>query len=354
MSRPTIRALTPEHLVDLLRDPEDRFREFGRENRTVLRKLLGRARREVSSYVPTTWLEGAAGVLARVYGDHPYVRELEGLARSASVGLEELYLANIAYDITSVAGATGLIGCTGMVHGGGDSQPPMIARNMDWVFPTGIGAHSCVFRFVDDHGSYLSVGFPGVTGVISALSSHGFALTVNQAFHCGLPSFTSLPVPWLTRLVMDSATSYASARRVLATTAAATSSYLLLAGSRPGEAARVVSHGSSDDVLAVGKDRYAVVANHDPDEDFDVCDGEDGDSYARHRALEKRAAGVGAGDIRAARLALSRWPVSHASTVHQMVLVPASGELHLRCPHRGQRGYAVHKLERESHATDGP
>lgn len=341
----TVLPTTPEFIIDLRLAPQDRWTDFGTENRKVIRKLLMRARKEASEVAFFGLITAGFGLLSRFYSDHPYIRELEGFADAVGVPIEDLYVANLAYDVASQVSAFHAIGCTSMVNGGDDSTSPMIARNMDWVFPTGVGEHSCLFRFVDEHGSYLSVGFPGVTGVVSAISSHGFALTVNQAPHTSLPSFRSLPMLWLTRLAMDEGTSFASAKRILTTTPAATSSYLMLAGTKPGDAARILSRGSSDEVMKVGRGRYAVVSNHEPGEEegYEI-DDQVGDSYFRYLALEERGALVAAGDIDGAKKALSKWPVFHGDTVHQMVLVPGTGELHLKCPHRGEHEYSVYRV----------
>lgn len=344
---------TPVISIDLRLDPEARWADFGHEYRFIIRKLLKRTRKEaLETYGPLR--VGAAevglGSMSRVYGGHEYVRELQGLSAAAGVSLRDLYLANITYDVASYFMPPGQpIGCTGMIHGGPPS--PMISRNMDWVFPKGVGAQSMVFRFFDDHGEYLSVGFPGVTGVVSAISSHGFALTVNQAPHASSASFPakaldslrSLPTLWLTRLAMDAGDSFDAALDVITTTPAAASCYLLLAGREPDEAVRIISRGTSDDVMRVGKEHYAVVANHEPGEEQEY-ESEEGDSYERYLALEKAGGRVASGDVAAAKTALSKWPVCHADTVHQMIMLPATGELHLRCPHRGQRTYSRYSV----------
>lgn len=336
----------PIHTIDLTLAPEDRFRAFGIENRATIRKLMARTRREAEKLGPASILETLLGAVSRLYRGHEYVRELEGLADAVGTDVESLYVINLAYDVASVTHNftnryNALIGCTGMIHAG--PPHPMIARNMDWTFPTKVGEDSCIFRFVRGEHAYLSVGFPGVTGVVSGLSNAGFALTVNQAPHTSLPSL-ALPMLWLTRTVMDQATSFKSARRILASNAAATSAYLLLAGRDPGEAVRIVSRGKSDDVLVLSPGEYAVAANHEPGDEEDN-DYEEGDSFHRYCALDARGAKVSGADVASARKALSRWPVFNGDTVHQMVLTPGRGELHLRCPHRNERSYTRYTLE---------
>lgn len=333
---------TPEHIIDIRLDPEDRWRDFGREHRSVIRELLARTEREAPTLVPVRAFKAAFKMLARLNSNHSYLRELQGLANAVGVGVEVLYLANVAYDFASVNHAyTNAIGCTSMVHSG--PPAPMISRNMDWGFPSGVGEYSCLFRFVSDKGEYLSVGFPGVTGVVSAISSRGFALTVNQAPHESLPSFRSLPLLWLTRAAMDEGISFRTAKKIITSTRASTSAYILLAGNKPGEAARIISRGSSDDVSTVRAGKFAVVANHEPGEE-EKYESEEGDSYHRFLELKRRGSNVAAHDVAAAKVALSRWPVFHRDTVHQMVMCPANGELHLKCAHRGERKYSLHTV----------
>ena len=89
--------------------------------------------------------------------------------------------------------------------------------------------------------------------------------------------------------------------------------------------------------------KFAVVANHEPGEE-EKYESEEGDSYHRFLELKRRGSNVAAHDVAAAKVALSRWPVFHRDTVHQMVMCPANGELHLKCAHRGERKYSLHTV----------
>ncbi|MBM4369243.1 MAG: hypothetical protein FJ102_23730, partial [Deltaproteobacteria bacterium] len=179
-----------EFTIDLALSPSERFREFGACHRKVLQRILPRARKELLADLPSYlgFLEGVisriadslSAVLRSANRDHPYVQEIEGLAEAAEVDVNDLYLANIIYDITAKYGLAGWVGCTGFVHGG--PPHPLIARNMDWDIPEGIGEHSLVLRYKARGHEFVTVGFPGVTGVISGLSSCGYAITVNQKF----------------------------------------------------------------------------------------------------------------------------------------------------------------------------
>jgi hypothetical protein len=336
-------------VIDLRAAPEDRWREVGREHAKVIQKLLRRARRELEarSLLPPSvqsLIEASLDALRRFHASHEYVRELDGYADAAGVDVHDLYLGNITYDFTLVADAVSdaladayhefrrlfSFGCTGFVHGG--PPAPLIARNMDWTFPKGIGDHTLIFRFVKGSRSFLSVGFPGVTGVISGLSSAGFAITVNQAplqaHMLSATQLVSLPVLWLTRHVFDESTSYRSATRRLLTTASSTPAFFLVAGRKAGEAMLVQSTGRHDVVTKVPSGQRMAIANHFITKDRDE-DGDE-DSIARLRAMRRRAANLARADIVLARGTLARPPVKNADTVQRIVLAPSEGQMFLR------------------------
>lgn len=126
----------PEFIVDLTKDPEDRFEEIG--------KIYGKSLRVLLKRTESAMLSGCNALVAPMLkkalkmacefvrdslGEHEYMQELEGLSRHAKVDVNDLVFANIVYDLTAAFKIPG-IGCTGFVHGGPDN--PLIARAMDW------------------------------------------------------------------------------------------------------------------------------------------------------------------------------------------------------------------------------
>lgn len=337
---------TPEFVVDLQLEPSKRFAEIAEVYAKDLKRLLRSTRKELLADLPfglRRMVEGAVDAVGAFFvsylGDHPYVAELMGFAEVSGIDPEDLYLANIVYDLTAGFSLGGLVGCTGFVHGG--PPAPLISRAMDWNVPSGIGKHSIVMRYRAKDHEFLSVGFPGITGVVSGISSRGFAVTVNQKFADGwsMPNY-ALPVLWLVRDVLERGKSYGSATRLLGEQTAASPAFYLMCGSEEGQACLVESDGSSDDVTHVPAGHIQAVSNHSPflEPPDDI---EEGSSEDRLRAMTQRAARIARADVGRARAALKEWPVFHADTVHQMVLVPATGELVLRCPHRGETAYAT-------------
>jgi hypothetical protein len=359
LGRPALaRRKTPmtarEFTIDLTLPPSERFREFGACHRKLLQRILPRARKELLADLPgyLAFLEGVisgiadslSAFLRSANRDHPYVQEIEGLAEAAEVDANDLYLANIIYDITAKYGILGWVGCTGFVHGG--PPHPLIARNMDWDIPKGIGEHSLVLRYKARGHEFVTVGFPGVTGVISGLSSRGYAITVNQKYSESLewPAIV-MPVLWLVRETLEQATSYDAARRRLCRYRAASPAFYLVCGRQPGESCLIESTGAADEVTRVARGDVQAVSNHSPFEE-PAEDVEDGDTYSRLDALQSRAERITRADAELARRALGRWPVCHAATAHQMVLTPATGTMQLRFPLRGERAYSVVRVRR--------
>ena len=343
--------MAPEHTIDLTLPPDKRLLEIGELYRDDIQLLLLRTREEVkrnaasvSNNIMATLLEKAAEASASNFmhtmKHHPYTLELQGLAKAANLKVRDLFLGNILYDLVSLSGMLdSLIGCTGFVYSGAVGSPNLLARAMDWNLPSGIGKLSAVFRYQGEQHEFLSVGFPGVTGVISGLSSRGFAIAVNQRFQEGLswPTF-NMPVLWLVRSVLEEAQSYTDACGILSESSAFAPAYYLLCGAYRGQARLVQSDGDADDVIHVPEGKAQCVANHDVDEEEPEEVGQ-GSSEHRYGTLKKRVERISEMSVTSAKRTLAHYPVMNSDTVHQMVILPEQGEIHLACPQRDGGSY---------------
>lgn len=338
---------TPEFVVDLTQEPERRFEEIGKSCRRNLHKLLPKMRKEFLAEFPKVSrgiiqgaLDAAINFISVTLAEHEYTRELVGLAYSAGVEFEDLLLANVVYDISAGFKIKGL-GCTGFVHGG--PPQPLIGRAMDWFMPEGIGKETILIRYRGADYEVISVGFPGVNGVISGMSSVGVAITVNQRTPddawISLPNWAT-PTLWRVREILENSTGYASARRMVTKEEMASPSFLLMCGSKPGEASFVMSDGKNHEVYPIAKGETQAVSNHVPGGTLPLPDLAPS-SLERFNAMFDRAAGMPEATIQHAKQAIGLWPVNCDRTVHQMVLCPAEGSLHLRCPDLGQRSYSA-------------
>ena len=141
-------------------------------------------------------------------------------------------------------------GCTCRVAPGADPDTAELIRVLDWRTP-GLGRNVVAAHVAGPAGPYLSLTWPGYTGVLQASAPGRFAAAVNQApmrpLGGGLLPFDwlanrwrvwslgHLPAAHLLRRVFERAETYADARRMLTETAIAAPAIFSLAGLRGDE-----------------------------------------------------------------------------------------------------------------------
>ncbi len=269
-----------EYTIDLTLAPEERWAVVDPD---IAGFFVEEAIQELYDLHPKWAIHGAraaASALKTWLRGTEFVREINGLAAHAGVLPRDLLLLNLLYDLTSYTGGLSTYqGCTGAVLRQSDGTV-VIARNMDWAFPTGINHYTTLYRYVSRGRTVLSVGLPGFTGIISGLNTSGLAITLNQASTPGLPTY-ALPVPWLIRQVLQTRQTCRGALAELQTTPAAAGGFYLIADQKHG--ALVESTGREDTIQELGSG-FLVTSNHFSDE---APDGpvEWGDTFHRHRAL---------------------------------------------------------------------
>lgn len=204
---------------------------------------LGRAHAllaEGSGHVPGVVLRLADAVsrrwLARWH--EPYLREIDRIA--ARIGRPGSHFLNISYEW----------GCTSSAGPSAGGDAPLLTRVLDWP-ERGLGRHVVAARVHSPVGRWVSLTWPGYTGVLQAVAPGRFAGALNQA-----PMQQPLgvyPVDWvinrtrvwkqphltaahLLRRVFEQAPDFATAKRMLTETPIALPAIYTLAGPRPGEA----------------------------------------------------------------------------------------------------------------------
>jgi hypothetical protein len=337
---------TPEIIIDLNKSPKFRLLELGERYASELRYLIDQARTEMLDGISGAVLEAALSqfipFVRKSLRHHEYLTELEGLSFGSDIDINDLLLINVIYDLTAGLKWPSL-GCTGFVHAG--PPMPLIARAMDWNIPEGIGERSVILRYRADGYEVVTAGFPGVNGVISGLSSAGFAITVNHQTRskAGLPNWEH-PTLWCVREVLENGSNYADARRRLMKMRMASPAFLLLCGESPGEACLIETDGLKPKLWNVASGETQAISNHPLEGPLLTNDFEHGTSEERFWAMAERAAEMPYSDVEAAKKTLSRYPVKNDRTVHLMVLSPADKALHFRCTSLKQKTFSVFKI----------
>jgi hypothetical protein len=163
-------------------------------------------------------------------------------------------------------------GCTCRVAPAPDHRSARLVRVLDWRTP-GLGRHVVAARVVCDAGPFVTLTWPGYTGVLQAMAPGRFAAALNQApMRKPLGGFyldwavnrarvwrmPHLTPAHLLREVFETAPSFAEARRMLTERPISTPAIFSLAGVRPDETA-VIERSETE---ARVHDGTNVTANH--------------------------------------------------------------------------------------------
>ena len=163
-------------------------------------------------------------------------------------------------------------GCTCRVAPSPDNASARLIRVLDWKTP-GLGTNVLAARVSAKAGPYVTLTWPGYTGVLTAVAPQRFAAALNQApmrksvgfyyfdWAANRHRVWTMPHPTpahLLRRVFDEARSFDEARRLLETEPVSTPAIFSLAGLKPNELA-VIERTETDARVHSGSH---VAANH--------------------------------------------------------------------------------------------
>ncbi len=203
---------------------------------------------------------------------NPYLPEIT--ATAAAIGHPGANLLNVSYEWACTSG-------TRPAPGGGQ----MLVRVLDWDLD-GLGRNICAIRQSGPAGDWISIGWPGFSGAITAVAEGRFAAAINQpplqASRAGTALATiapraatgadwlaSRPSTWrsramppahLLRRVMDVAADFESAVAMLRDTPISTPALFTVAGVRDGQGC--VIERARHAVSIRWADPTVAVANH--------------------------------------------------------------------------------------------
>lgn len=240
----------PKLTIDLKLPPSERWR--------FLCSDAARSRDMMRAYV--TDLGGVdefGPILSEYASSHveaDYLREMEGIASAIDTDLSEVLLGNLYYDAMSF-----MLGCTAFAID--TPLGPMHGRNLDWWSPgTALSSQTSVCHFV--HGEeprFQTIGWPGFIDCLSGIAPGRFSVTLNAVLS-DEPSQLAVPITLLLRRVLEEAATYGEAVNILRSTPVASSSLLLVCGTRPGEMC-VIERTPSRAEIRTPEDGFVVVTN---------------------------------------------------------------------------------------------
>ncbi|KAK7097092.1 acid ceramidase-like [Littorina saxatilis] len=253
---PDPKTKVPWFTINLDLPPEERWKEVAQNRGAQIRNLLNEFKKFVLD-----WGSFADKIIAFVDSDlgsldktlpYPFAGELQGMSKYSGLNLGEVVLFNIFYEFFTV--------CTSIV-----AEDPngnfVHARNLDFGLFIGWDVKNKTWQVTEalrplvinldfQRGGktvFKSVNFAGYVGILTGLRPSLFSLSMNERFnldggYIGILKWlmgdrSEQWMGFLTRSVMENATSYEDAKTQLANTTMLAPAYFILGGVQSAQAA---------------------------------------------------------------------------------------------------------------------
>ncbi|XP_063776884.1 acid ceramidase [Pseudophryne corroboree] len=282
-SGPTFKGNVPWYTVDLDQPPSERWQKLVSDKKEPLTLLIQHIKKLASSFSPKlvdivdTKLPFIIGKLPSSFGE-----EMKGVADASGVPLGEIMLFNIFYEIFTV--------CTSVVAE--DTSGALLhARNMDfglflgwdvknnsWMVTELLQPLVVNVKFLKNNGTiFMATSFAGYIGILTGLKPGVLTLTMNERFsldggYIGVLEWIigirhGAWMSFLTRSVLENATSYEEAKNLLSKTEMLAPAYFILGGNKTGEACVITrARKSCVDTWELGTQKgewYVLETNYD-------------------------------------------------------------------------------------------
>jgi len=303
-----------------------RFAEFPKELVDRGRELLD----SIADHFPPSYRHLAR--LAALRTGYRFTAEAKALADRVGTDWQRIVVANLSYDLVIAS-----LGCSTVALATPDG--PVLARNMDWAPERPLAAASVRIDFVrNGRVATRTANWPGGIGVVTGLSTRGFAVALNAVFHPAGPDRLGYPVLLFLRTLLDDAKDFEDALRRLRARRLATAGLFTLVGRRNDE--RVVVERSTRDAVVRRPDGDGplVATNHYQAFEIErgpLAFGLTGTSADRCLSLSQLVS-AGSAAFTDARLlfALSDPSVIQSITAQHVIARPVRDELRVYVPRR--------------------
>ncbi|XP_047671603.1 acid ceramidase [Tachysurus fulvidraco] len=284
-SGPTFGGAVTWYTVNLDLPPSKRWTELITDKKNDLIIMVQAIKDLADALVPSGRLEELIDQALPLMIDtlpYPFNEEMKGIATASGVPLGEVILFNIFYEVFTV--------CTSLVAE--DPEGNLIhARNLDfglflgwdkknhsWVIPDKLKPLVVNVDFRRNNSTvFKSTNFAGYVGMLTGMQPNSFTLTMNERFsldggYIGILEWIlgkrdGMWMSFLTRSVLENATSYAQAQKLLSDTKLLAPAYFILGGNQTGEASIITrsrTHNLNPLELDIKQGRwYVLETNYD-------------------------------------------------------------------------------------------
>lgn len=204
--------------IDLDAPLETRFTQLPRESVAESLRLLDSIMRDAPPSIAPV-----ADIVCALTQNR-FTAETHAIATALDRPWKPIMLANVSYDLTLAS-----MGCSTAAMATADG--PVLARNLDW-WPEDLLARSSVLLRYGRGGklSFAIAGFAGGIGAVSGWSARGFAFALNAVMSAEGVILDGYPVLLMLRRVLEDASDFDDAVRLLSETPLAAAALLTVVG----------------------------------------------------------------------------------------------------------------------------
>ncbi|XP_043918403.1 acid ceramidase isoform X1 [Protopterus annectens] len=284
-SGPTFKGQAPWYKINLDISPRQRWHQLISDKKAELNSLIQGIKDLANAFFPSGKLvelvDKYMGPLADTL-PFPFGDEIKGIAEAADIPLGEIVLFNVFYELFTV--------CTSVVAE--DKTGKLFhARNLDFGLFLGWNATTHAWKVTEqlrplvvnldfqrnNATVFKSVNYAGYMGILTGIRPKAFTLTMNERFNIDggfigilewlLGKRDGMWMGFLTRQVLENATSYEEAKNKLAQTKLLAPAYFILGGNKSEEGCVITrSRAASLDIWEISLKQgrwYVLETNYD-------------------------------------------------------------------------------------------
>lgn len=164
-----------------------------------------------------------------------------------------------------------LVGCTSFASWGKNSADSslIIGRNFDFFVGHKFARHKQVVFYNPDAGyKFATVGWSGMTGVLSGMNEHGLTVTINAA-KSDMPTSSAMPISILTREILQYATNIEEAYEIASKRKTFVAESILIGSAKDGRAAIIEKSPTQIALFTGDGSTQLLCTNHYQSEAFE-------------------------------------------------------------------------------------